>query len=309
MVLNRKTRLVVSGTFALTLALGFSRVAIAEEAAKTTDSVAPAATAPGVVISDGTPVDVKNTGIKITPPSGWEVVGDVTGLSLVLQEPKPLPVPGDYVNPTYQRNLTLAVMHEPTPIDTQAAETLKEKLMNTFGKNALISDFTITEQKFFDYKAKNDGILVYATMKIGGFDMTQMHVLVSGAEKHVLMTYTDLASEFSKPGSGFDKAWSSIASIEVPGNAPSRYLETMLVSSAAGLLFSLIGTGLYVRRRRELKSYMEFSDEIYKDDHGLSNVSMIGSIESVSAEAITDTIDVADEPKSSEKALSNISNF
>jgi hypothetical protein len=293
MTLNRKARLIVSGSFSLILALGFSRIAIAEEAA-----------APGVAISDGTPVKIKDMSIAITPPAGWEVIKDAGSLSLVLQEAKPVAIPGDFVNPTYQRNLTVAVMHESSPIDAERAETLKDQLMRSFGKNSMISEFKITEHKFFDYRAKNDGLLVYASMKIGEFEMTQMHVLVSGAGKQVLMTYTDLASEFSKPGSGFDKAWSSIASIDVPGLAPHRYLESLIYGSAGGIFVSLAGLCLLVRRRRELKGYMTLSDEIYKDDHGLTNVSMIGSIDSVSAEALGDSIDI-----SGEKALSNISNF
>jgi hypothetical protein len=294
MKISANARLAISGTFALGLALGFSNIALGEETST-----------PGNPISDGSALTIKDYNIKITPPLGWEMITDASNLSLILQEPKAAPVAGDYVNPTYQRNLTVAVIHEASPIDAQRADALEAQLNGSFGKNALISDFKVTERKFFDYRGKNDGILMYATMSIGGFAMTQMHVLVSGTEKQVLMTYTDLASEFSKTGGGFDKAWSTISSIDVPGVAPNRYLNKIIYGSSGASLFALLALALFIRRRRELNSYMTFSDEIYKDDHGLTNASMISSVESVAAEALTDNIDVGSE----DKANSMVSNF
>lgn len=213
-------------------------------------------------ISDGTAVQINDLGITITPPAGWEVLEKSAGLSLVLQEPKVETKTPDYSKPIYQRNITVAAMHSASPIDEKRAESLKADLMKTFAKGGLVQDYQIVEHKFFNYRGQNDGLLVYAQMKLGEFDMMQMNVLVSGAEKQFLLTYTDLADSFRAGGPAYDAAWSSMISINVTGAPPARYEDLIRYGALAGGIFFLFAVVGLLRRRKGKTDF----DAISSDD-------------------------------------------
>jgi hypothetical protein len=236
----------------------------AEEASSDAAS-AEAATPAAKQISDGRPFEITDLGMQITPPAGWEMLTNSGSVSLVLQEPK---APVEYDKTMYQRNITVAAAHRASPIDEKRAAELKEQLATSFGKDGLVSEFQVLEHKFFDYRGKNDGLLVYSSMKIGEEPMMQMHILVSGGEKQFLLTYTDLAARFSDQNDkGFDTAWNSMVSIEVSGMTPSRiegYYKYFAL--AGGMLF--LGLTMFLLRRKASKQDFDGEANALEESEG-----------------------------------------
>ena len=265
---ENRNQIIGSLIFAVAVSIASSSIAVAAEAVATQPAAtvaAPAtAEAPSLIVSDGAKYQI-NSGLSITPPKDWEVQTKPMGMTLILQEPKSKEPVKDFSKPTFQRNITLVTMHHASPIDAIRAEELKTELQKTFDKQGSVSNFQITEQKFFNYRGTDDAILIYSTMKMGEFDMMQMHILISGQDKQYLMTYTDLAAEFLAKNGNVEKAWNSIVSIEVNGIAPKRYVEYIPFAVGGGVLIVLMCVIGFLRRRAARNAYSSAADEIYSD--------------------------------------------
>lgn len=219
--------------------------------------------------SDGGAVSLENLGVTITPPAGWEVSTNTGSLSVVMSEPRQ-EAPA-YEKPKYQRNITVAAMHQASPIDEKRATELKADMMKTFGADPLVSNFQIIEHKFFNYRGKNDGLLVYSSLNIGDYPMMQMHVLVSGQAKQFLLTYTDMADRFSDQKDGsYEAAWNSIVSVEVTGASPNRYEAYMRYGAGAGGFLMLCIALLLIRRRATRVDYGSEADSMIEEDDGMT---------------------------------------
>lgn len=231
---------------------------------------------PATFVSDGTPYTDHEIGLTITPPAGWEIQKKSLGMSLIMEEPKQDTTKLKAGETIYQRNITVLTLRGGMPIDEKEASVLKEKLAKDFGGAPGVQDFRVLdEHKFFDFKGKNDGLIIYTTFNSQGTPMAQMHVAVSGAEKGFLMTYTDVASQFEKNEAAFSAAWKTMASAEVMGEAPVRYAEYKR--------YGLIGVGflmamsvlLFMRRKNakyRLEAEAEGENEGEKDGAEKDNV-------------------------------------
>ncbi len=207
-------------------------------------------------VSQGQVLEMHDLGLSLTPPKNWEVSQSTSGLSLVIREARD-PNPA-YDKPKYQRNITMAVIHSPAPVDEKRAKDLEAQLIRNFSQDGSAHDFKIIEHKFFDYKGDKDGLLVYSSMTIGEFPMMQMHVLLGGEKKQFLFTYTDLASRFTSEESGaYQAAWSTIVGAEILGQAPSRltlYRTHMISGVLLAAIFALLGFLRFRARRTDYKS-------------------------------------------------------
>lgn len=210
-------------------------------------------------VSQGQIYKLQELGLQLTPPKDWEVSSGGSGPSLVMKEQRdPRPA---YDEPKYQRNITMAVIHTPSPIDEKRAKELEAELVKNFSQDASIKDFKILEHKFFNFKSDNDGLLVYSTLTVGDFPIMQMHVLFSGGEKQFLFTYTDLANRFSSEQNGaYQAAWSTIVGAQIVGEAPSRLtlLRPYIVSGS--LLAAICGLVVFLRIRAGRKDYKGEAD-------------------------------------------------
>jgi hypothetical protein len=227
-------------------------------------------------ISDGSVMPLENLGITIAPPTNWEIVTNGGTLSVVMREQRE-PAPA-YEKPKYQRNITVAAIHKSSPIDEQRAVELKAELVKNFSSDSLVSNFTILEHKFFDYRGKNDGLLIYSNLNVGEYPMMQMHILVSGAEKQFLLTYTDLAERFSDSTVGFyEKAWASMVSTQVTGFSPNRMDTYMRYGALAGGVFMFGLIGILFRRKASKHDYSSDADQLM-DSNDEPSTSMISTM-------------------------------
>ncbi len=217
-------------------------------------------------IADGRPWNVSEYGMNLTPPNGWQILPNYRGKTLVLQ-----PVPKqekikDYSKPIYNRNITVAVMHQGRPIDEAEALTLRTKLELDFGQAPGVTEFQILEHRFIDYRQKADGILIYTSFRLNGFPMSQMHIFLSGSKNSALLTYTDLADAFQANDEAMGLAWNAMLSTELNGVAPRRYEDVIYIASGLGLFFVASCLVLILRRRSAHRRYEGAEEDLYRDD-------------------------------------------
>ncbi|NRA64034.1 MAG: hypothetical protein HRU19_06090 [Pseudobacteriovorax sp.] len=219
-------------------------------------------------LSDGSAQYFEKDKIWVTPPAGWEILENKFGKAVILQEPKPEDVV--YGVATYQRNITVAVSNESTPIDETTIAQLRESLQETFGKYG--QDFTLaTDHELFDYRTEKDGVIIYSFLKVNGYDLTQLHVYVSGSSQNVLLTYTDLTDKFDAESETFAQAWNALTSIQVEGVPEPRFQKLILIGSVSGGLFLLILLVSMIRYYRAKKAYESEEDVLFSDDDAASS--------------------------------------
>jgi hypothetical protein len=251
--------------------VGFSSIAISSgEHAAAPVHEQPTATTTMNEISDGSVVDL-GEGLSIAPIAGWSIQRKALGMSLVMKEVLPAQTGDvDYSKPIFARNLTVMTMPSARPIDEASVAELKAEIGNMFAKDSSLKDFAFTDHRFFDYKGKNDGLILFSQLTVNNYPMMQMQVIVSGEAKSYLMTYSDLASNFANPAS-YDAAWKSMTSIQVSGIAPKRYQrELMIGGGVVGVLLAIILPFFFVRWMNA-RRIRRFADELQHDwDTGAS---------------------------------------
>lgn len=232
-------------------------------------------------IAEGRPWAAPEIGLTLTPPTGWQIQPGHMGKTLVLQ---PIPTQEKtkaLSKPIYNRNISVAVIHEARPIDETEALRLRQKLAADFGQAAGVRDFQIIEHRFINYGQKAEGILLYTAFLLNGFPMSQMHIFLSGSKNSTLLTYTDLADAFQNDEEAMTTAWNAMLSTELVGNAPKRYQSLVYTGLALGLmLLSGFLLGL-LRRLSAHKMYQVEEEKLYRDDAGepeeLSSVTCLAS--------------------------------
>jgi hypothetical protein len=230
----------------------------------------PAAVALGAAelpeIAQGRSWTVPEVGLSMTPPIGWMIQPNHMGKTLVLQPVRKEEKIKDYSKPTYNRNITVAVIHEARPIDETEALSLRNKLELDFGQAPGVRDFQVIEHRFIDYRQKADAILLYTAFLLNGFPMSQMHIFLSGSKNSALLTYTDLADSFQNNEEAMTLAWNAMLSTELQGTAPKRYEDMLYTGSALGLILVSGFMVLMLRRRSAHKMYEDAEERLYRDD-------------------------------------------
>jgi hypothetical protein len=219
-----------------------------------------------VKISEGSPFTSSEFGLTLTPPTGWQILSNYRGKTLVLQ-----PVPktekiSDFSKPIYNPNITVAVMHQSRPIDETEALSLRKKLEIDFGQAPGVTDFQILEHRFIDYRQKADAILIYTAFQLNNFPMSQMHIFLSGSKNATLLTYTDLADSFQSNEGLMTQAWNAMLSTDLQGVARKRYEDIIYGASAAGVFLLAASLVLILRRRSAYRMYEVEEDKLYRDD-------------------------------------------
>lgn len=217
-------------------------------------------------IAEGRPWSAADLGISLTPPIGWQIQPNLLGKTLVLQPVRSKGKIKDYSKPIYNRNITVAVLHEARPIDETEVAILRKKLELDFGQAPGVSGFQVIESRFIDYRQKADGILLYTAFQLNGYPMSQMHVFISGSKNSALLTYTDLADAFQSNEDAMTLAWNAMLSTELTGTAPRRYQDLMGLGSAIGLVLVAGCLVLLLRRRSAHRMYEGEEEKLYRDD-------------------------------------------
>lgn len=254
-------------------------------AAPTTEIPAPQA-APAVMISNGQPQMIQRLGITISPIAGWEVAEGAQGMSLVMQEPKApvvIPKPGEAPAISYRRSISVTSFDESYALNASEANKWMQRLQEIIGKGPGINNLVINpEYKFFNYRQANDGLVIYAQYTANEIPMTQVNVIVPGANNAYLITYSDMQSRFDAQPQLFSEAWGSMVSLDVTGEPVWRYADDVTKASFAGG-FLLVGIALILLRRRRAKKFLDgFEGDAHGEFSSGDNSSM-SSLSSISA--------------------------
>ncbi len=208
--------------------------------------------------SSGEAVDIEEKGFSITPPLGWSINLKYPNTTLLLEAPK---------NKTdkYRRTIQVLSFSDPRYMDDLSAEEFSLYISKNFSKaSSLISDYEIRDRVPVELDNGFPGYLFYASFKIDNTELMQMHVLVSSATRHFLITYTDLASFFDTDVSSeehLNEAWKTVSSIKLDSPGPVRFAfaRNVTIFLVAVLLggFALIR----IRGRRAANLYREYAED------------------------------------------------
>lgn len=185
--------------------------------------------------------------LVMVPPEGWEVVKSRTGSSLVIQKPIPKEAQKDYENIYYSKNITVAEIGRPKPIDFEEMVILKRELLRNFSKLPGVNDYKISLEEGV-YELKNTkGILLYSSFTLNSQPMTQMNLFVSGSNRSYLISYVDLAKNFDQD---FKVAWNTVDNLKVSGEPPFRYSSILKVAAILSLMVLVFILGVYFKNRK-----------------------------------------------------------
>lgn len=206
------------------------------------------------VVSQGQPMEVAEAGFTITPPEGWEVYRDFGGATLHMQ------VPHD-AQAKYQRAIQVLRFAEPRFVDSLTVEEFRDLLIKKItDSSGSVQDFQVRSDMVVDLTPDLKGILYYTQYAYEGVRLMQVHVLVSSATNHYLMTYTDLAEFFeSDDNPNLSTAWKSLTSIVLDSRGPTRAdLPVQMILLALGLV-AIVAIGSLWRRQRAAREYDAFA--------------------------------------------------
>jgi hypothetical protein len=252
--------------------MGFAAIALSSEVPSTGLPVKPGMASVEAEVTDeisnGTVINLDDD-VSLSPIAGWKIDRKASGMSLVMKEVLPAPVGAiDYSKPIFARNITVMTLPSARPMDSASVEEVKADISKMISRQGALTDFRFTDVKSFDYKGKNDGLVLYSQLTVNKFSMMQMQIVISGEKNAYLLTYSDLAANFANPAT-YDAAWKSMTSITVDGVAPVRYEKevTTGITVFAGMvvLFAplLFLRWLSARRIRILAEELQ-----YDWDHG-----------------------------------------
>ena len=258
----------VWGVASIAISAETEKKVVAETETKTAAEAAAAPAEPADEISNGSAIQL-GEGLAINGVPGWKIERRSLGMGLVMKEVlTPQTAPIDYTKPIFTRNITLVTLPEARSIDQAAIEDVKADISKMIARESSLKDFMFTDVKLFDYKGKNDGMVLFSQLTVNGFPMMQMQILVSGEKKSYLSTYSDLAANFATPAT-YDAAWKSMSSIAVEGIAPKRFeKEIMIGGTVLGGFLALILPFMFVRwmSARRIRALTE--ELQYDWDHG-----------------------------------------
>jgi hypothetical protein len=211
-----------------------------------------------VSTSSGERIEVPERGFSIVPPEGWEVHRDYPGTTLMFQIPK-------REAGVYQRTIHVNAMNGARAMDDMTAKEFEGLIVQNFTKNsAALVDFKIRNYVFVEIPTGHKAVMYYSEFNLAGEPMMQVHMLVSSADRHFLMTYTDLAKNFDGGSDSpyLNTAWQSMTSIDVGTQSPGRYTYVSQVIGGVVGFIALFTAFAFIRRRRASAQYKSMADDM-----------------------------------------------
>jgi hypothetical protein len=216
---------------------------------------------PEITISQGERINVTDRGFSIEPPAGWRVYQDYNGAMLYME---PAEKAEDSI---YRRNIRIMSFKGPRYIDEMTFQEFGKEIVEKSSKMSnAISDYRLRNQMPIEIDGGHKAGLYYAEFTIDDVPLMQMHILVSSAEHHFLLTFTDLLEHFEQDNSPYlNEAFVALRSVKLKGEPPQRSLYFYWLGAALGGGFLLFLIIRFVRKRR-VKRLSEGLDEFAGED-------------------------------------------
>ncbi len=204
-----------------------------------------------VVRDDDGRIQAGSTGFSMVIPTGWKVRTDVPGLSLVVELPEEKSM-------KYRSTIQVQVVQGSRYFDSLGISDFQEEITEKLGRaGGSLRDFTVRNAEPVKIDDGRDALLVYTGFNMNGVDLLQAHLLISSADQHVVVTFTDLADNFNSNASDtpLGIAWAAMTTAQLPGKNPERFAGPIQIAALAGVLLVVIGVLLTVRNALARQAY------------------------------------------------------
>ena len=208
-------------------------------------------------IGTGERVVVRDGDFSMIPPNGWEVYEHLNDLTLLMQMPHQSGV-------KYQRTIQVASFARPRYIDETTAKEYEEVITRKFSAtSAAVDGYRIRNHMVIDMADGRQGLLFYSDFSLDSVALMQAHILVSSADRHYLMTFTDVAEHFESDAAKqfLTEAWDAMISVQLGAPTPGRFSMITYGAVAAGAALAVIFVLVWIRRRRAAHQYSNFAEE------------------------------------------------
>ena len=208
-------------------------------------------------IADGSRITLRDGEFSIQPPPGWEVYTDHPSLTLLMQVPfKP--------DMKYQRTIQVASFAGPRFVDEVTAKEYED---------VIVRKFSAASGGMVDYKVRNhlntnladgrEALLFYTEFGLDGVNLMQAHILVSGKQRHYLLSFTDVAEHFESDAATrfLTEAWDSMTSVQLGGPSPARFESMAVILVGAGTFALLLIVAFAFRQWHAARAYRDFADD------------------------------------------------
>ncbi len=231
-------------------------------------------------------INLKSRGFSIIPPEGWKL-RSAQSQSLVLVEPK-------YKNAKYRASIQVVANVGGKAMNAISAKQMADHISSKFpGRNSMMTDYRVLNYDAVNLADGRKGYIYYTEFTIRDTKLMQMHLYISSANKHFLVTYTDLPKYFEGDFTShkMQTVWNSFQSIQLDSPTPLLFYENnKFLSVVIGILVLL--TLFYFSRK------VIFSSKIKKFSENSSNFDAdIEMIEEDSFKTYKDTDEEEDETK------------
>src|SRR6478735_6611016 len=169
-------------------------------------------------VSTGERIDLPDVGFSITPPNGWMVNKNSHGSSLLFEAPK-------QPNQTYLPTIQVMVFGKLRYIDEVTLKEYGDLIVEKFGKlSNRVTNYRLRSAEILQMETGDPAILYYTEFQYDDVPIMQMHILISSATNHFLMSYTDIAKVFEDEGAqGLVIAYTSMHSAQLSSHPPWRW--------------------------------------------------------------------------------------
>ncbi len=205
-------------------------------------------------------VEIENRGFTIYPPVGWSIKKNFNGASLFFQAPLDN-------NDKYRRNIRIMTFKGAKYIDEVSLEEFSKEIEEKSSKMSnAVQNYRIRDLSLVELGKNVPAGLFYADFKLNGLPMMQMRLLISTADFHFLMTFTDVQENFEDTSNGYlDQAYQTFQTVELDSHPPGRN-DFLVRIGVAGVTLIILITGFSFYRKYRVKKLGAGIDEFDDDD-------------------------------------------
>lgn len=210
-----------------------------------------------IMVSDGSRIYIQKEELSIVPPEGWEVRSTVSGVTALFQMP-------EQKDDKIPRTIQIQAFSDSKYIDAVTAEEFAVELEEKFSESSTsINDYRLRSHIPINLENGDQAWLFYFGFSINGVELIHAHLLASSADRHYVLTYTDVAENFVRETAEndyLDIAWTSMTSLELPSKAPQRLGIARYMGFAFGVAAFLGLVFAFWRKKKAGKVYTQYAE-------------------------------------------------
>lgn len=197
-------------------------------------------------------------------PEGWQELGPQKGyiktFSKIVDDPE-----------VYRASIQIRREAGPHPIDQIFLDETKEHLVHKIANSGSQMDrYTVRSGELLTLDSGRKAILIYADFNLRGEEMMHQHFIISSADNHYYLTYTDTKAEMENPGVGTtaSQVFESFTTVDLPSMAPGRFKWPIRLGVG---LFVLIALGMIIQKVKGRKYNDSEPSDSYAEDEGFGD--------------------------------------